>query len=167
MTSPVPSGDIPADESVIDLGYMSLPAEVQQAVEVHVAAHDPLVLPPGEFALVQRLWLAVRKSCACGGCKEFIAGLVKDAESGSEEEGRVAKSASISVDVTGLPATEAALAALRARADVAEARLAAIAEHCRLRMSRPGRSGMTMAAAGLILGLAEGRADEEEARDGA
>jgi|SRR5208337_651366 len=45
------------------------------------------------------------------------------------------------------------------------ARLAAIAEHCRERMNAPGRSGMTRAAAGLILGLAEG-SGEEEARDG-
>src|SRR5208337_61890 len=55
-------------------------------------------------------------------------------------------------------AVEAALAADRAR-------LAAIAEHCRERMNAPGRSGMTRAAAGLILGLAEG-SGEEEARDG-
>ena len=52
----------------------------------------------------------------------------------------------------------------RERAEAAEAKLAAIAEHCRLRMQRPGRSGMTMAAAGLILGIAEG--SSEEPRDG-
>jgi hypothetical protein len=47
------------------------------------------------------------------------------------------------------------------RAEAAEAKLAAIADHCRLRMNAPGRSGMTMAAAGLILGLAEGGSEEE------
>ena len=52
----------------------------------------------------------------------------------------------------------------RARAEAAEAKLAAIAAHCRLRMNQPGRSGMTMAAAGLILGIAEG--SEEETRGG-
>ena len=53
---------------------------------------------------------------------------------------------------------EAAEAALEA----AEARLAAIAAHCRLRMSLPGRSGMSLAAAGLILGLAEGSSEKEQ-----
>ena len=55
--------------------------------------------------------------------------------------------------------------AAEAKLEAAEARLAAIAEHCRLRMSRPGRSGMTMAAAGLILGLAEGIGEEEGGGD--
>ena len=49
----------------------------------------------------------------------------------------------------------------QARAEAAEARLAAIADHCRLRVNAPGRSGMTRAAAGIILGLAEG-SDKEE-----
>ena len=59
--------------------------------------------------------------------------------------------------------TEPAGGTWRERAEAAEARLAEIADHCRLRMQRPGRSGMTMAAAGLILGIAEG---SEEAGHG-
>ena len=55
-------------------------------------------------------------------------------------------------------ACDAEIARLRAR-------LAAIAELVRLRMKAPGRSGMTRAAAGLILSLAEG-SSEEEAGDG-
>lgn len=51
-------------------------------------------------------------------------------------------------------ACDAEIARLRAK-------LAAIADHCRLRMNAPGRSGMTMAAAGLILGIAEGSSEEE------
>ena len=39
--------------------------------------------------------------------------------------------------------------------------LAEIAGHCRDRMNAPGRSGMTRAAAGLILGLAEGSSEED------
>ena len=42
------------------------------------------------------------------------------------------------------------------RREQAEAKLAAISDHCRLRMNAPGRSGMTRAAAETILGLAEG-----------
>ena len=57
-------------------------------------------------------------------------------------------------------ATPVLVAAERERAETAEARLAAIAEHCRLRMNAPGRSGMTMAAAGLILGIAEGSGED-------
>ena len=52
------------------------------------------------------------------------------------------------------------VAAATARAEAAEARLAAIAEHCRQRMNAPGRSGMTRAAAELILGLAGGTGEE-------
>ena len=47
----------------------------------------------------------------------------------------------------------------------AEARLARIAAHCRERMNGPGRGGMSRAAAGIILGIAEGTY-KEEARDG-
>ena len=47
------------------------------------------------------------------------------------------------------------------RAEHAEARLAAIADHCRQRMNAPGRSGMTRAAAETILGLAEGGGEPE------
>jgi hypothetical protein len=48
----------------------------------------------------------------------------------------------------------------RARAEAAEARLAAIAVHCRDRVNGPGRYGLTMAAAQFILGLAEGSSEE-------
>ena len=48
----------------------------------------------------------------------------------------------------------------RMRAERAEARLAAIADHCRQRMNSPGRSGLTGAAAGIILGIAEGSSEE-------
>ena len=57
-------------------------------------------------------------------------------------------------------ACDAAVARLRERAVRAEARLAEIAGHCRARMNAPGRSGMTRAAAGFILGLAEGSSEE-------
>jgi hypothetical protein len=55
----------------------------------------------------------------------------------------------------------AALANTQARAEAAEARLAAIAAHCRARMKGPGRSGISLSAASFILGIAEG-SDEEE-----
>ena len=47
------------------------------------------------------------------------------------------------------------------RARAAEARLAVIAGHVRDRLNAPGRAGMSRAAAGIILGIAEG--SEEEA----
>ena len=52
----------------------------------------------------------------------------------------------------------------RERAELAEARLARIAAHCRERMNGPGRGGMSRAAAGIILGIAEGT--YKETRDG-
>ena len=50
------------------------------------------------------------------------------------------------------------------RAERAEARLAEIAAHVRERLNAPGRAGMSRAAAGIILGIAEGSG--EEAGDG-
>ena len=44
----------------------------------------------------------------------------------------------------------------QARAEVAEARLAAIAAHCRERLNGAGRYGLSMTAARHILSLAEG-----------
>ena len=52
----------------------------------------------------------------------------------------------------------------RERAEAAEARLAEIAAHVRERLNAPGRSGMSRAAAGIILGIAEGSG--EVAHDG-
>ena len=52
----------------------------------------------------------------------------------------------------------------RSRAEAAEAKLAAIAAHCRARMKAPGRSGMSLSAATLILGIAEG-SDEGAGRE--
>ena len=45
------------------------------------------------------------------------------------------------------------VAPLAERAEAAEAKLAAIAEHCRDRMRMPGRSGMSLGAATVILGI--------------
>jgi len=61
---------------------------------------------------------------------------------------------------SGYSAPSPAVAAAIARAEAAEARLAAIVAVCRERMTSPGRSGMTVAAARLILGLAEGSPEE-------
>ena len=54
-----------------------------------------------------------------------------------------------------------AVRAERERAVAAEARLAEIASHVRDRLNAPGRAGMSRAAAGIILGLAEGSSEEE------
>lgn len=44
----------------------------------------------------------------------------------------------------------------KARALAAEAKLAAVAEHCRDRLRRPGRGGMSLRAATTILGIISG-----------
>jgi hypothetical protein len=51
----------------------------------------------------------------------------------------------------------------QARAEAAEARLAAIAAHCRARMKGPGRSGISLSAASFILGIAEGSEEADRA----
>ena len=152
-------------------------AEILAATDAALES-APLVLPPGEFA-------AVRKVAAALGLElRPAAPPVPSAEdtgpAGAADGLAEMRAATAAVHVPGPRRMIGRQATRRdclgcgrpwpcehswqARAEDAEARLAEIAAHCRLRMNAPGRSGMTMAAAGLILGIAEG-GGEEEARD--
>lgn len=94
-------------------------------------AAEPLIMPADEFAVVSRAW----RAWVDGPARELFDQAIQ----------KVADDAS---------------SPWRARAEAAEAKLAEIAAHCRLRMKGPGRSGISLSAATLILGIAEG-SDEE------
>ena len=100
---------------------------------------EPLIMPADEFAAV-----------------EAVAAHLWTPEDLLDFKERLREAAKNTVYLAALPSD-----GWRERAEAAEAKLAAIAEHCRLRINGPGRSGMSMAAAGLILGMAEGSNEKE------
>ena len=93
-------------------------------------------------------------------CDAEMARLRAVAAGGAREVQRAITEA-VSAERERADSATAMAAAAEAKLLEYEARLRKIAAHCRERMNRPGRSGMTMAAAGLILGIAEGSSEEE------